>query len=942
VPVRRSLVARSVAWLRPARFHPVHLPALCGLALAIAVALGAWLVLSDTRSRELAGNARRLESFALVLAEQTDRAFQALELVETAVIEQMRSENIVTEEGFDRAMSTSDTYRMLRDRIAALPHVDALSLINRDGETISTSRFWPAADISVTDRRFYQVLLADRTMRSYLDGPVLNPATHTWSISFTRKFTAPDGEVLGFVHGVMQVDYFERFYASIGLDQDGAISLISRDSVLLARFPPADAALGRAFGSQMMSIRALNGQDHGAVRTISVIDGQDRYFAVRALTHYPAAVTVSATVKGTLADWHAQARYLTATAALLILFIAGIVLLSARYLRNQHLLVASNAAKAEADAARSLAEAQLQTSLQRERVEHELRLEQTRFGTALSNMSQALCMFDGSARLVVSNSQYARLLGLPHAEVVPGTLLSELLGGAVARNALTRNDAEQIYQHCIGVYGSGVATTFSLATPDGRFYVANHQPMAGNGWLATCEDVTDRRQAEAKIVHMAHHDALTGLPNRLSFRERLTTVLARARRGPGCAVLSLDLDRFKQVNEALGHPMGDILLRTVAARLLAAVRDVDTVARVGGDEFAVILNEVVQPQQIIAVATRLLETLGRPYEVGVHQVVISASIGISLAPQDASDPDDLLKQADLALYRAKSEGAGAYRFFEPEMDARMQARRLLEIALRKAVVRQEFEVHYQPMINLQTGAVSGFEALVRWRQPHGLVPPGEFIPLAEETGLIVPLGEFVLRRACVDAVTWGGGLTVAVNLSPVQFRGPSIVAVVADALAASGLPATQLELEITETVMLQDTDMTLDLLRALKQLGVHISMDDFGTGYSSLSYLRRFPFDKIKIDQSFVRDLGTNPDCVAIIRAVANLGHSLGMATTAEGVETQDQLDRLRVERCTEVQGYLFSPPCPAAEVPALLRRLRTPEQCRAAEVAQLTDALPA
>ena len=445
----------------------------------------------------------------------------------------------------------------------------------------------------------------------------------------------------------------------------------------------------------------------------------------------------------------------------------------------------------------------------------------------------------------------------------------------------------------------------------------------GNGQavLVAIVDVTERKQAEARIAYMAHHDALTLLPNRVLFHERLDEALARVRRhGESLAVHCLDLDHFKGVNDTLGHPIGDDLLKAVAQRLGACLRDSDLVARLGGDEFAIVQSPLRDPNEASALANALIETVSRPYEVRGHEVVVGASIGIALAPADGEAPDALLRNADMALYRAKAEGRGTAHFFEPEMDRRIQARRILELDLRKAFAHGEFELYYQPLINLSSNEVSGFEALLRWRHPErGMVAPAEFIPLAEEIGLIVPLGEWVLRKACSEAVKWPSELKIAVNLSPAQFRSRGVVQAVLTALAYSGLPADRLELEITESVLLGETDVNLATLHQLREIGVRISMDDFGTGYSSLSYLRCFPFDKIKIDRSFVRDLSERPDCLAIIRAVAGLGISLGIATTAEGVETQEQLDRLRAEGCTEVQGYLFSPPRPATELAGLM-----------------------
>jgi diguanylate cyclase (GGDEF)-like protein/PAS domain S-box-containing protein len=444
--------------------------------------------------------------------------------------------------------------------------------------------------------------------------------------------------------------------------------------------------------------------------------------------------------------------------------------------------------------------------------------------------------------------------------------------------------------------------------------------------LVAVVDVTERKRAEAQIEHMAHHDALTGLPNRVLFNRRLDEALERVKRqgetrqGEGLAILCLDLDHFKSVNDTLGHLIGDGLLKAVAERITQDLPERSFVARLGGDEFALIQSGVDGPEAPSRLAARLIEIVSETYQVDGHEVIVGASIGIALAPDDGEASDALLRAADIALYRAKSDGRGMFHFFEPDMDLRIQARRSLELDLRKAYQNGEFELYYQPLVNLERDEVSGFEALLRWRHPdRGMIQPNEFIPLAEEIGLIVPIGEWVLRRACEEAATWPANIKIAVNLSPVQFRSRGLVQAVLSALAHSGLSAKRLELEITESVLLGETEANIATLHSLRALGASISMDDFGTGYSSLSYLRSFPFDKIKIDRSFVNEMMERADCVAIIRAVAGLGMSLGIATTAEGVETSAQLDCLRAEGCTEIQGYLVSPPRPASEVWQLL-----------------------
>ncbi|KPF95748.1 diguanylate cyclase [Rhodopseudomonas sp. AAP120] len=444
-----------------------------------------------------------------------------------------------------------------------------------------------------------------------------------------------------------------------------------------------------------------------------------------------------------------------------------------------------------------------------------------------------------------------------------------------------------------------------------------------DGFLVAVVDITERRKAEAKIAHMAHHDGLTNLPNRALYQERLQQALDQARDGGArVAVMCLDLDLFKNVNDSFGHPMGDRLLRCVAERLRGAVGGGDLVARLGGDEFALVLSQFASPNEASDFAGRLIEIVSAPYDMDGLEVVIGASIGIAMAPGDGDECEALLRNADMALYRAKAAGGGCHHFFEKEMDRQAQIRRDMEIDLRHAFAHGEFELHYQPLIDLAQDRVGGFETLLRWRHPErGMISPADFIPVAEDIGLIVGLGEWVLRQACMEAAGWPDDVKVAVNLSPVQFRSRNLVQVVISALAQSGLPPRRLELEITESLFLADSEANLATLHQLRALGVRISMDDFGTGYSSLSYLRSFPFDKIKIDRSFVRDVTERPDCLAIVRAIAGLGRSLDITTLAEGVETIEQLDALRAEGCHEVQGFLFSPARPAAEIAGLLAR---------------------
>lgn len=564
------------------------------------------------------------------------------------------------------------------------------------------------------------------------------------------------------------------------------------------------------------------------------------------------------------------------------------------------------------------------SSRDREQLHAKLKLQNVRFEAAVENMTQGLCMFDGEQKLIICNHRWLDLFGVPAALGKPGTSFRTILEARLAKGHYPGRTIDELMAERAALHKDRKPTTFEQNLRDGRIVQTYHQPMTEGGWVSTFEDVTERRRTEARIAHMSRHDALTDLPNRVLFREHMEQDLARVRRGESLAVLCLDLDHFKTINDTRGHAVGDAVLQAAANRLRECVRGTDTVARLGGDEFAILQVGANQPAQATALAQRIVDVLGQPFDVAGHQLMIGASVGIAVSPSDGDHPDQLMKNADLALYRAKDDGRNGFRFFEADMDAKMQLRRGLEADLRKALAHGEFDLFYQPIVNLRDNQISGLEALLRWRHPErGMIPPADFIPLAEEIGLIIPLGEWVLRRACAEAATWSSAVTVAVNLSPIQFRSKNLVASVVSALAASHLPPNRLEVEITETALMQDNEATLDVLHQFRELGVRISMDDFGTGYSSLSYLRRFPFDKIKIDQSFVRDLATRGDSLSIIRAVTGLGSSLGMVTTAEGVETSEQLNMLRAEGCTEVQGFVFSPPRPAREIEKILQEFK-------------------
>ncbi|RWA64659.1 EAL domain-containing protein [Mesorhizobium sp.] len=553
------------------------------------------------------------------------------------------------------------------------------------------------------------------------------------------------------------------------------------------------------------------------------------------------------------------------------------------------------------------------------RAEEELKEQHRRFDAALGNMSQGLLMYDADGKMIVRNQRFLELYKVAAADFPFGTTHRDALKRLLELGIYTKIDVDSEVAKTEACLRAGKMQSTYRYLADGRTFLVVRQPMSG-GWVVTFDDVTERRRTEERMTHLAHHDTLTNLPNRSMFRERLDQALSEPKVAP-LAIFSLDLDRFKAVNDTFGHPAGDWLLKCVAERLQRCLRsEKDVVARFGGDEFAIIQSNVRGAADAEKLAKRIVEVIGKPYRDKGREMHVGVSLGIALYPGDGQDADTLLTNADMALYRGKSEGRNIYRFFEPDMDAMVRERLALEADLEAALSKREFELDYQPILDIASGDIVGAEALMRWRSPsRGLVSPQDFIAAAEETGLIVQLGDWALRKACSAAAGWPRDVRMAVNVSAAQIKSGGFARSVISALAFSGLPASRLELEITETVMMDESDKVLKTLRQLRGLGVRIALDDFGTGYSSLGYLRRFPVDKIKIDRSFIHDLDKR-DTAAIVRTVIGLGTELGITVTAEGVETEAQLDMLRKAGCGEAQGFLIGVPAKASEMSRLLR----------------------
>jgi diguanylate cyclase (GGDEF)-like protein len=716
-------------------------------------------MVGNFRDRALADSERELKNTVLILSEQIDRSFQALDFVQSSVIQKIESLKISSTQEYMRQMSGEDVHVMLEDKVSGLSHVDNLSLFDSDGDLLNFSHEWPIPAINIADRDYFQRLKLDSQLTSVISRPLQGRVTGAWSIFLARKVLAPNGEFRGVVTGTIELSYFENFFSSIALGNESSVTLYGSDGVVLVRYPHKDSVIGLLFPPV---IEALKDKDGGTIRFKSLFIGKDRLLAAHRIAHYPLYVSAAVDTETALADWRDETRALLGAGGLAVLAILIMFFLIVRQVAQTHQL------------------------------------------------------------------------------------------------------------------------------------------------------------SSKRLEHLAHYDALTGLPNRVLFREQLGESLKWTKRGEQFAVLFLDLDQFKMVNDTLGHSVGDELLKAVAGRLRGCLRETDIVARLGGDEFAVIQTSIAGPDDVIDLVTRILRAIREPCEAGGHQLVSDTSVGIAIAPDDGTDPDQLLKNADLAMYGAKADGRGTYRFFMPAMDARVKDRRALEFDLRKALMRDGLELYYQPVVSLRDNTITRFEALARWRHAErGMVTPAEFIPIAEETGLVIQLGEWVLRTACADAAAWPGDIGVAVNVSPVQFKSGGLVQLVIEALAASNLPARRLEIEITEAVLLRDDEATLAVLHQLRGLGVRIALDDFGTGYSSLNYLQRFPFDTIKIDRSFIKDVAIPGGSRSIVQAVEILATARNSTTTAEGVETVQQRETLRSLGCTEMQGYLFSRPLPAAEVAA-------------------------
>jgi diguanylate cyclase (GGDEF)-like protein/PAS domain S-box-containing protein len=1128
---------------------PIRLTIVCAVLLSVIVAVGIGLFLSTLRDRELASNEETLSNTALIVSEQIENLFTTVSTVQREIVQQTADFTNLGEDGFEREVSSYNFHVKLRDKVSGMPYVAALMVFNAKGRLINLSRPWPIPDIDSSDRDYVKAFQSDKNLSSFISEPIRNRVNGTWVVQLARKISGPNGEFFGLTTAAIELQHLEAFFNRIAAKSGSGMGLFRNDGTVFIRTPTIESDIGRRIPIAT-SLKLVSTGDHGVGMNTGALDGQARVVAAHRIGSYPVLVSASRTVAMVFADWKRTAMCMIIVAVLIMIAIAAFAILFIKKFNNHDALTKALAERDNVEKIRvqglrldaalnnmsqglamfdsseriilcnqrymdiyalapdavkrgrtlrellgrrqalgsfagdieeyrlellnGLARGETRSAVATDTAGHSHRVinvpmagggwvathedvteklraervnEQQKFqlDTALANMTQGLCLFDGTQRLIVCNKRYAELYGLNDEQTKPGTTLRTILEYRVSRGAAAKNANGYISDRIKDATANKPYKKVNMLS-DGRYISVAHRPTKDGGWVAThedvteqqhaereldetkrfldsiianipiavvvkdakthkfvltnrtfeatlglsgtdlmgktvfdlygaedaeridkadseclqgsasvvtgefevenpllgsrilstkrivirdkqgcakylvvvIEDITERKNSEGQIAFMAHHDALTGLANRTAVAQKIEDAAAHQRRGGDpFTVLMLDLDRFKQVNDTLGHSVGDTLLREVATRLKAALRETDLLARLGGDEFAIIqTGETNQREAASTFANRIISIIAKPFNIEGSEVNIGVSIGISMAPEHAIDPDSLFKMADLALYRAKSAGRNGYQFFTAEMSVAAGARSELETDLRRAIQQGELELYYQPVIDTKTSRISGAEALIRWRHPiKGMISPDQFIPLAEETGLITQIGEWVLHRACDDAASWPDEVKVAVNLSPVQFRKTNLPDIVMCALAQSGLPPKRLELEITETALIESAAECLPALRQFKNLGISIALDDFGTGYSSLSLLTIFPFDKIKIDKSFTQNMTKRADCAAIISAVLALAQNLDIATTAEGVETEDQYRLLRLAGVTSLQGYLFKRPCPISEI---------------------------
>ncbi|MBW8853290.1 MAG: diguanylate cyclase, partial [Bradyrhizobium sp.] len=709
------------------RSGPIRWLVVGGTLLIAAIAVGATLMAQNFRERALRSSGRELENTVLMLAHHFDQQLQDFAVIQKDFVDYVRASGITSAADYRKRLAGQDLHRMLRSKIDALPHIGGLNIIDAEGNLINSSTAWPAPNVNVADRAYFQTFRYDPDAPDVLIEPLYSRISGAWTILIVRKVVGPNGEFLGAVGRGIEPANFEKFFESAVLGESTTISMLHRDGTMLARYPHSSELMGRNFKNGPFAHQRVFGLDHFAGRFMSPVDGEDRLISSHALPHFPILMMATTTRATALTDWREQIGILISVAASSALAIAGVLIAIIRKLLEQH-------------------------RLSRER----LTLEKQRLDRAVNNMTQGLLLFDASQQLVICNQRYIEMYGLSSEIVRPGCSFHDIIAHRRATGSFTGDVDQYVARVLRDVH---VRNSMVVETSDGRSIQIVNEPLTDGGWVATHEDITERRRIEERITHLAHYDALTDLPNRTMFHEHLRQELDLVAGGEQLAVHYIDIDEFKGVNDALGHLIGDELLKSVAQSLHRCAGPTDFVARLGGDEFAIIQSAVTSLDQVNELVARVFEAIRAPFDCMGHHLATDASIGIALAPQHGTALDQILKNADMAMYAAKAAGRRTYRFFEPEMDAKIHERRQLEIDLRHAIAQGGLEggleVYYQPCLSLKDDRITGCEALVRWRHPErGMVSPAEFIPIAEDTGLINEIGEWVLVTACRDAANW--------------------------------------------------------------------------------------------------------------------------------------------------------------------------------------------
>jgi len=884
-----------------------------GTSLAVLTVVSAVIVLWDGRQAYIRDWSHTVANLSTTIAAHAEQTMNAADLVLGSVLDLIDNADPKTVDDIPRLLGTAAVHDALRDRIAGVPQVEVASILTLDGRIVNFSREWPVPPIELVDRDYVSAMAVNPSPGPFLSLPVQNRRTGTWTFYLARPIQGEGGKPIGIaIVGVSSL-FFQDFYKAANLGDFSAISLYRKDGILLAREPPGNDLVAKSFATDPPFYGALS-------KDATIVDGPRptvqgdtslRIVAPRALPNFPLVTNITVTENAILGTW----RHTAANIALLAFaFVAailattlGLTRLFARQDRTLDELLRARHDAEEAAAAKSVVLEKLRAS------EARLNEKSNVLELTLDHIDQGLLMIDGNKRVAVHNRRAAELLDVPNTLLAAHPLFSELVDyqratGEFVAATITANhvpgEAQLMTQ----------PTTYERIRPNGRILEIQTIPLPHGGMVRTFTDITQRRMSEQQVRHLAHHDGLTQLVNRLVFQRQLADAIALADlRNGRVSVLYLDLDGFKLVNDTHGHAVGDRLLVEVADRLRRVVRSGDTVARMGGDEFAILQPLIERRDAAANLARRILAAIAEPYLIGELRCFVGVSIGIALYPDHARSAEELLADADVALYRAKAGGKGVLAIFDEVMDSRQRNVFQLEQELKEALPANQFFLEYQPIVDTTTGSAVCYEALLRWQHPaRGVVGPIEFIELAERSGIIVPLGLWVLETACIAATAWPDHVGVAVNVSPVQFSRADLVAQVRTALDRSGLHPDRLTLEVTEGVMLEDTDAVFEAMTTLRALGVRFSLDDFGTAQSRLTYLRRFPFDIIKIDKSFVQDAVEEEGARAIVGAVVAIGNAFRLSIVAEGIEREDQLELLRGMGCQMAQGYLLGRPAPA------------------------------